>query len=190
MKARAQIKANVVNSAISFTSRTLGEPALKSILAGFDSREISGKRLPSDWVPEETYRDFLVATHRYLDASAPDRKPGDFFFEMGRSVASEGVNRYYKSLIRMFDTQFMLTKSTMIWGVTHSHGSLKAEAAGKNGAYVYLSDFPAPSKEFCTTMCGYMYVVGEMTRAKMVRVEELECVTEGARRCKFIGEWR
>ncbi len=39
-------------------------------------------------------------------------------------------------------------------------------------------------------MCGYMYVVGELTRAKMVRVEELECVTEGARRCRFIGEWK
>jgi hypothetical protein len=186
----AQLKASVVNSAMSYTSRSLGDPALKSILASFDSKAISRKRLPSDWVPEKTYRDYLVATRRYLESSAPEKRPKDFFFDMGKSIAGEGINKYYKSLIKMFDMTFMLTKSPMIWGVTHSHGSLTVEPMGKTGAYVYLTDFPAPSKEFCTTMCGYMYVVGELTRAKMVRVEELECVTEGARRCRFIGEWK
>jgi predicted hydrocarbon binding protein len=24
----------------------------------------------------------------------------------------------------------------------------------------------------------------------MIRVEELECVLEGAKRCKYIGEWK
>ena len=35
-----------------------------------------------------------------------------------------------------------------------------------------------------------MYAIGELTKAQMIRVEELECVLEGAKRCKYIGEWK
>lgn len=176
---------------MSFITANLGEAALKSILGAFDSSELTGKRLlPSDWVPERTYRDLLVATSRYLQSSAPQHKPKEFFFEMGRFAANDGINKYYKSLIRMFDTQFMLTKSPLLWGVMHSHGSLKVEPIGKTGAYVYITDYPTPCKEFCYSMAGYMYKVAELTKAQITRVEELECVTEGAKRCKFIGEWK
>ena len=191
MSKEPQVKATIVNPAISFITAKLGEPALKTILASFDSREISGKRLlPSDWLLETTYRDLLVATSRYLESTPGARKPKEFFFEMGRFAATEGVNKYYKSLVRMFDTRFMLNRSPLLWGVMHSHGSLKVEGIGKTGAYVYLTDFPAPCKEFCHSLAGYMYAVGELTKAKMVRVEELECVLDGARHCKYIGEWK
>ena len=191
MSKEPQVKATIVNPAISFITANLGEPALKSILSSFDSREIAGNRLlPSDWLLETTYRDLLVATSRYLESTPGARKPNDFFFEMGRAAATEGVNKYYKSLVRMFDTKFMLNRSPLLWGVMHSHGSLKVEGMGKNGAYVYLTDFPAPCKEFCYSLAGYMWAVAELTKAKMVRLEELECVTEGAKRCKFIGEWK
>jgi len=186
-----QVKATIVNPAISFITAKLGESALKSILASFDSHEISGKRLlPSDWLLETTYRDLLVATSRYLESTPGAKKPKEFFFEMGRFAATEGVNRYYKSLVRMFDTRFMLNRSPLLWGVMHSHGSLKVEGIGKTGAYVYLTDFPAPCKEFCHSLAGYMYAVGELTKAEMVRVEEVECVLDGARHCKYIGQWK
>lgn len=191
MSKEPQIKASIVSSATLFVSQTLGEPALRAILAGFDSKAISSKRLlPSAWVPENTYRDFLIASGRYLRSTAPDRNPQEFFFEMGRFTANDGINKYYKSLIRMFDTNFMLTKSPLLWGVMHTHGSLKVEAVGKTGAHVYITDYPAPCKEFCNTMVGYMYKVAELTKAQIIRVEEVECVMEGAKRCKYVGEWR
>lgn len=191
MPKEPQIKASIVNSAMSFASQSLGEPGLKSILAGFDSQAVSGKRLlPSAWVPEDTYRAFLVATGKYLESAARDRKTSEFFFEMGRFTANDGINKYYKSLIRMFDTKFMLTKSPLLWGVMHTHGSLKVEPIGQNGACVYISDYPAPCKEFCYTMAGYMHKVAELTKAQILRVEEVECVMEGAKRCKYIGEWK
>ena len=191
MAKEPQLKASIVNSAMLFVSQSLGEPALKNILGGFDSKAISGKRLlPSDWVAEKTYRDFLVATHRYFESTAVDRKPKEFFFEMGRFAGNEGVSKYYKSLVRMFDTKFMLNRSPLLWGVMHSHGSIRVEGIGKTGAYVYLTDFPAPCKEFCYSLGGYMYAIGQLTKAKMVRVEELECVLDGAKHCKYIGEWK
>jgi hypothetical protein len=108
MPKEPQLKASIVNSAMLFASQSLGEPAFKTILAGFDSQAISSKRLlPSEWVAEKTYRDFLVATHQYLESTAADQKPKEFFFEMGRFTANDGINKYYKSLIRMFDTKFM-----------------------------------------------------------------------------------
>lgn len=191
MAKEPQLKASIVNSAMSFVAQSLGEPALKTILASFDSKAISTKRLlPSAWVPENTYRDFLVATGRHLESMAGDKKPREYFFEMGRFTANDGINKYYKSLIRMFDTSFMLTKSPLLWGVMHTHGSLQVEAVGKTGAYVYISDYPAPCKEFCHTMSGYMYKVAELTKADIIRVEEVECVMEGAKRCKYVGKWK
>lgn len=191
MSKEPQVKASIVNSAMLFVSRTLGEPALKSILDSFDSRDISGKRLlPSGWVSEKAYRDFLVATGKHFASLPGERKTREFFFEMGRFTATDGINKYYKSLIRMFDTKFMLTRSPLLWGVMHTHGSLKVEPIGKNGACVYISDLPAPCKEFCYTMEGYMYAVAELTKAKVTKVEEVECVLEGAGRCKYVGEWK
>ena len=191
MPKEPHLKASIVNSAMSFVSQSLGEPALKNILAVFDSEAISAKRLlPSNWVPEKTYRNFLVPTGQYLESTARDKKPKEFFFEMVRLTANDGINKYYKSLIRMFDTKFMLTRSPLLWGVMHTHGSLKVEPIGKTGACVYISDYPAPCKEFCYTMAGYMHKVAELTKAQITRVEELECVMEGARRCKYVGEWK
>ena len=69
----------------------LGEAAFKSILAAFDSKEISGKRLlPSAWVSEKTYRDLLVATGKYLESTPGQRQPKEFFFEMGRFGRQRG----------------------------------------------------------------------------------------------------
>ncbi len=190
MAKEPQLKASVVMASVEFIRKELGEPALQSIPGSFDSKEISSNRLPSDWLPQKTYRDLLVATHRYPNSAAPQKKPKEFLFQMGRFMANDGINKYYKSLIRHFDMNFMLTKSALLWGVMHTHGSVKAEPIGKTGAYIYPDDFPAPCKETCCMLAGYMYAIGELSKVTMVRVEELECVTEGAKRCKFIGEWR
>ncbi|MBN1425188.1 4-vinyl reductase [Candidatus Fermentibacteria bacterium] len=191
MAKEPRIKASILNSAMVFVSQSLGEPAITSILTSFDSQELSGKRLlPSDWISEQTYRDFLLATAKYLASSSNNKKPREFFFEMGRFTATDGINKYYKSLIRMFDTKFMLTRSPLLWGIMHTHGSLKVEPVGKTEACVYIADLPAPCKEFCYTMEGYMYAVAELTKAKVIRVEEVECVMEGAKRCKYVGEWK
>lgn len=58
--------------------------------------------------------------------------------------------------------------SALLWGVMHTHGPVKAEPTGKT---------------------GYMYAIGELSKARMKRVEDTECVTEGAKRCKLTGEW-
>ncbi len=191
MEKEPRFKASVMTSTLTYITRELGEPALQAILASYDSREIAGKQfLPSEWLPERTHRDLLIATHRYLDSSARQRDPREFFFQLGRFLAVDGINKYYKSLISAFDTKFMLTRSPLLWNVIHSHGSFKVEPAGKNGACVYISDYPAPCKEWCIMMGGYMYAVAEMTKAKDIRVAEVECVNEGARRCKYVGEWK
>ena len=53
---------------------------------------------------------------------------------MGKFLANDGINKYYKSLIRMFDTKFMLTKSPHIWGLIHSHGTVSMEPITDTGA--------------------------------------------------------
>lgn len=191
MSKQPRLKASLVTSGMSCISQSLGEAALKAILADFDSSDISGRRLlPSDWVIENTYRDLLLATTRRLQSTPGAKKPTDFFFGMGRYAANDGISKYYKSLIRMFHTKFMLSRSPLLWGVMHTHGSLKVEPVGKTGACVYIADLPAPCKEFCYTMEGYMYAVAELTKAKVIRIEEVECVMEGAKRCKYVGEWK
>ncbi len=187
-----EVKANLVTATMAFISSTLGEPALNSILATLTTRELSSGKslLPSDRILERTYRDLLVGAGKCLSSAPGARKPKDYFFEMGKYLANDGINKYYKSLIRMFDTKFMLTKSPHIWGLIHSHGSLTVEPISSTSCYVYIADYPAPCKEFCYMMAGYMWAVAEMTKAEALRIDELECVNQGARRCKFVGEWK
>ncbi len=187
-----EVKANLAIATMAFITNTLGEAALKTILATMDARELNRAKglLPSDRILERTYRDLLVGAGRLLASTPGSRKPKDYFFEMGKYLANDGVNKYYKSLIRMFDTKFMLTKSPHIWGLIHSHGSLIVEPLGSTSCYVYITDYAAPCKEFCYMMRGYMWAVAEMTRAQGLRIDEMECVNEGARRCKFFGEWK
>ncbi len=191
MEKEPRFKASVMTSTLGFISKELGETALQAILASYDSKEVAGKQfLPSDWLPERTHRDLLVATRKYLETTARQKDPREFFFQMGRYLAIDGINKYYKSLISAFDTKFMLTKTPYLWGVIHSHGSLKVEPMGQNGACVYISDYPVPCKEWCLMMGGYMHAVAEMTKARDIKLEEVECVTTGAKRCKFVGEWK
>ncbi len=187
-----EVKASLATATMAFIASTLGEPALKNVLAGLDSQDLSSVRglLPSDRIPERTYHDLLVGAGRCLAATPGSRKPKDYFFEMGKYLANDGVNKYYKSLIRMFDTKFMLTKSPHIWGLIHSHGSLTVETLSNTSCYVYISDYPVPCKEFCYMMAGYMSAVAEMTKAHVIRIDEIECVNQGAKRCKYFGEWK
>jgi hypothetical protein len=187
-----EVKANLVTATMAFIGSTLGEPALKTILASMDSRQLTPPRglLPSDRILERSYRDLLVGAGKCLAATPGARKPKDYFFEMGKYLANDGINKYYKSLVRMFDTRFMLTKSPHIWGVIHSHGSLSVEPITDTSCYVYIADYPAPCQEFCYMMAGYMWAVAEMTKADGLRIDELECVNRGAKRCKFFGEWK
>lgn len=191
MAKEPDVKANLVSAAMVFISGTLGEAALDSILASMGSSPLSsGKRLlPSDRVPEGVFRDLLVGAARRLATTPGSRNPRDYFFEMGKHLANDGINKYYKSLIRVFDTKFMLTKSPHIWGLIHSHGTLTVEPLTGTKCHVYIADYPAPCREFCYMMRGYFWAVAEMTKASGVQIEELECVNLGAKRCKFYGEW-
>ncbi len=187
-----EVKASLANATMTFITNTLGEQALQSILASMDSRGLTSPRglLPSDRVPERAYRDLLVGAGKCLASSPRSRQPKDYFFEMGRYLANDGINKYYRSLIRMFDTSFMMTKSPHLWGVIHSHGSLTVEPITDCSCHVYITDYPTPCQEFCYMMMGYMWAVAEMTKAEGLRIEELECVNRGASRCKFVGEWK
>lgn len=187
-----KVKVTLVTSTMTFIGNTLGEPALKSILATLDNKELSARRglLPSDRMPERLYHDLLVGAGKALAATPGSRKPKEYFFEMGRFLAKDMVNKYYRSLIRLFDMKFMMTQSPRIWGLVHSHGVVKIEPVGKNGVIVYIIDYPYPCKEFCYMMRGYIWAVGELTNAEVLRLEEQECVIEGAKACKYFGQWK
>lgn len=187
-----KVKATMVTSIMTFISNTLGEQALQGILATIDARDLPARRglLPSDRVPEKVCHDLLVGAGRALAATPGSRKPKEYFFEMGRFLAKDMINKYYRSLISIFDIKFMLTKSPHIWGLVHSHGVVKIEPVGQNGVNVYIVDYPYPCKEFCYMMRGYIWAVGELTKAEVLGLEERECVTEGAKACKFFGQWK
>lgn len=187
-----KVKATMVTSIMTFVNNTLGEPALQGILSTIDARDLPARRglLPSDRVPEKVCHDLLVGAGKALAATPGSRKPKEYFFEMGRFLAKDMISKYYRSLISIFDIKFMLTKSPHIWGLVHSHGVVKIEPVGKNGVNVYIVDYPWPCKEFCYMMRGYIWAVGELTKAEVLGLEEQECVSEGAKWCKFFGQWK
>lgn len=191
MDKEARFKASVMTSTLDFVSRELGGPALQGILGSFDSSQIAGKKLlPSDWVLQKTYHDFLQATHRYLQSAAPPRNEEQFLFQMGKYIAQDSIAKYYKSLIRVLDTKFLLTQTPRIWGVIHTHGKIRVEPVGKTGAEIYITDFPSPSRQWCGMVIGFIHGVIELTRARDIKVEQVECVMNGAKHCHFHAEWR
>ncbi len=187
-----RVKVTLVNSTMAFIGKTLGEPVLQAILATIDNKDLAARRglLPSDRVPERIYHDLLVGAGKALAATPGSRKPGEYFFEMGRFLAKDMISKYYKSLISLFDIKFMLTQSPRIWGLVHSHGTVKVEPVGKNGVNVYIVNYPFPCKEFCHMMRGYIWGVGEMTKAEVLGLEEQECVMDGGKACKYFGQWK
>ncbi len=191
MDKEPRFKASVMTSTLAFMGKELGDPAVQSILGSFDSREIAGKTLlPSDWLPQSVYRDLLSATHKYVDSLAGSRNLDQFLFEMGRYIARDSVNKYYKSLIRVLDTKFLVTQTPRLWKIVHNHGDIKVEPSGKTGAEIYISEFAMPSREWCTMVNGFIYGVIELTKAKDISVKQVECVMSGARHCRFHAEWK
>ena len=71
-----KVKVTLVTSTMTYIGNTLGEPALRGILASMGSKELTAERglLPSDRVLERTYHDLLVGAGKAL-ASTPGSGP-------------------------------------------------------------------------------------------------------------------
>ena len=141
----------------------------------------------SAWLPERVYADLSYATDKVFGR-------GDYSlcFDIGKYNALNCVPKLYSLFIRMGSPAFVLKSASTFWRQTHSSGSLVIHEVTSNAAIIHLNDYYRGNHNnpaFCHGLRGYMSGVLELSGAKGVRMEEVQCGAHGASHCVFKCVW-
>jgi len=181
------VKGTVVRSLMKFVQTELSaeelDKALSELPPDFASA-VKGSVLPTALFPVGLVNKLTEACGR-----AKGDRPEEFAVRAGRASASDAVKTVYKLLVIVLTPVALIGKATTMWRSIYSAGDFGVERSEPGKAIVYLRDFPSEVIG-CARITGWMTELGEMTRAKEMRVTHTKCAARGANECLWSVTWR
>ncbi len=139
-------------------------------------------------LPVETFP--VTALNRITEAAA--RESGTpvekFAHEAGRAAADEAIHGIWKLAAALVTPTTLLAKGSRLWSSVYSRGRLDVQQSDDHHAVVTLHDFPV-EPVCCARITGWFNRLFELTRAKNIRIEQVECFSKGAAACKWTFRW-
>lgn len=111
-----------------------------------------------------------------------------FAHEAGRAAADEAVQGIWKLAAAFVTPTTLLAKGSRLWSSVYSRGRLDVQQSDDHNATVILADFPV-APVCCARITGWFNRLFELTRAKNIRIEQVECYSSGAEACKWTFRW-
>lgn len=180
------IKAQPFKSLLKFLARDLTFEQRQEAIAALppELRRYTEKTvLASDWLP------FEVVTMLTEAAARAKGEPLESFAERaGRFAADDAVNTIYQWLAFLKTPDYVLGKASRTFSTLYNHGSMVVERRAPGRARVALEDFPANAAA-CARITGWMLQLGEMTKARDLKVVHERCHATGAPRCEWSVTW-
>jgi len=185
------IKGSNFRSLLKYVAEMHGADAPDKVIAQLsqaDQRLFDNVIYDGAWLPERVYADLSYATDKVFGR-------GDYSlcFDIGKYNALNCVPKLYSLFIRMGSPAFVLKSASNFWRQTHSSGSLVIHEVTPNSAIIHLNDYYGGNynnPSFCHGLRGYMSGVLELSGAKDVRMEEVQCGAMGASHCIFKCVWK
>jgi predicted hydrocarbon binding protein len=181
------VKGHHIVLAKKYLINRFGPQAFEKIITQINppEREILSKIITSvSWIPEDVYITFLVTADKIFGK-------GDFELcrQIGYYLGKETVPRLYKFFIKFGDPSFAIRRSTQFWKQLHNNGRLEIIPSGPTAVTARLIDKAFPHKAFCASLIGYCQGVLELSGAKNISIDEIQCASEGASHCEYVGKW-
>lgn len=153
-------------------------------------------RLPPEYAAR--FRSPILATetipvhmlNRFTEEAASVRnEPLDAFARRaGREAARDAVKGIYRFFALVLTPPALLSKAGQMWSSLYNRGELRVEEQTSNSARIRLANFPTEAAG-CARLMGWMEGMAELTGAKDVRVEQLQCFAKGGACCEWWLRW-
>lgn len=139
-------------------------------------------------LPVETFP--VAALNRITEVGAKESgiPLETFAHEAGRAAADEAVHGIWKIAAALVTPTTLLAKGSRLWASVYSRGRLEIDQKDEHHAVVTLADFPVEAV-CCARITGWFNRLFELTRAKNIRIEQVECFSKGAPACKWTFRW-
>jgi hypothetical protein len=160
-----------------------GRAALRSRVSEEAARILDGPVLPIAWYPFRV----LVESDRAIAALA-GREEKSTVVELGRHSARLNLATGYRFYNKSQPHEFFAAVTRM-HPQYQDFGREEYRATGPTSCRIMLLDYACYSKIYCWSALGYYEQAAELQGGRDARVEETECVCEGAPRCSFDLRW-
>jgi uncharacterized protein (TIGR02265 family) len=159
-------------------------------------REEVFSRLPPEYA--KRFRSPILATetipvhmlNRFTEEAA--RAKGEdldsFARRAGREGASDAVKGIYRFFALVMTPPALLSKAGQMWSSLYNRGELRVDEQTDNSARIRLLNFPTEAAG-CSRVMGWMERMAELTGAKDVQVEQLQCFAKGGACCEWRLRW-
>lgn len=140
-------------------------------------------------LPTETVPVHLLNKVTEEAARAKGEPLETFARRAGREGANDAVKGIYRFFALVLTPPAMLAKAGQMWSSIYNRGQLRVEDQTSNSARIALVDFPS---EFagCQRFTGWIDRMAELTGAKDIKVEQIQCFSKGAKHCEWKITWR
>jgi hypothetical protein len=122
-------------------------------------------------------------------AAAAKGEPLDAFARRaGREGANDAMKGVYRFFAMVLTPSAIISKLGLMWSAMYNRGELRVHDQSSHGVRIQLADFPTEPAG-CARFSGWIEKVAELTGAKNVKIEKLQCFTKGEACCEWKLEW-
>jgi len=170
--------------------KTKGGPALlDQILSAADpaAREIfTQKIMVSDWHPYAVFTSFLSTVQARMSNGDPN-----FFRSVGMVAGRSDLGTIFAIYKRLASQEKLIRSCTTVWSSYYRNaGSMVATEWKPERTIVQISNFPQMSPLHCRLMEGWMAATMEEIGARLLKYEEIKCMSKGASCHEFLYVWQ
>lgn len=122
-------------------------------------------------------------------AKATGESLEEFARRAGKEGASDAVKGIYRFFALVLTPPALLSKASQMWSSLYNRGQLRVEDQTSNSARIRLADFPSEIAG-CSRFTGWLERMAEMTGAKHIEVEHVQCYSKGAKDCAWTIRWQ
>jgi hypothetical protein len=139
--------------------------------------------LTSNWYPYSVFAELL----KIMD---DEMGSGDLKLcrKYAEQSASLDMNSIFKIFFKVGSPQFIIKRSDWFWKQYYRPGGMEVSEVTDTMVRIRVKDFNMV-KHHCMIMEGWMEKALAMSGAKNPKMREVQCRSQGAPFCEFVGEW-
>jgi hypothetical protein len=183
----AHCKGIAVIARLKWVQRTHGDPGwarFRDALSDETREAVERHILPHGWVPMRTFIDVNVTADRLFGA-------GDLTLcrELGAWAAQENLPKLFRLFYRLGTPTFIFERAAKLWSAHYDSGRLELSAPAEKRAHLSLFDFAEPHRAHCLSVLGWAAKSIELSGARVIESDEVQCRTRGDGCCELAVAW-
>ena len=109
--------------------------------------------------------------------------------QLGRYAAEANLTTVFRLFLKAGTVNWILSRASRLWSMHYNSGQLLVREFPDNEVELEIRDFAIPSRVHCLSVQGWTERAAELTGAREVHLQEVDCRARGDERCRFRVEW-